>query len=81
MVANVRCLPQETGDLEELVIHILVEDIAQEEILALCHSQAQQESIRAVYRELPNIRKAIGENSAFSLGSRAGDRVVAESWL
>ncbi|OQR70552.1 cytoskeleton-associated protein 5-like [Tropilaelaps mercedesae] len=50
---------QETGDLEEVVIHVLVEDIPQEEVLRLCTSPDQQESIKAVFRELPNIAKSI----------------------
>ncbi|XP_022647392.1 protein mini spindles-like isoform X2 [Varroa destructor] len=50
---------QETGDLEEVVIHVLVEDVPQDEVLRLCSSPDQQESIKAVYRELPNIAKSI----------------------
>lgn len=54
---------QETGDLEEVLIHLLVEDIPQEEVLLLCSSPDQQESIKAAYRELPNIAKSIGTRS------------------
>ncbi|XP_028967219.1 cytoskeleton-associated protein 5-A, partial [Galendromus occidentalis] len=50
---------QETGDLEELVIHILVEDIPQDEVSRLCQTSDQHEAIKQVYRELPNITKSI----------------------
>ena len=65
---------QETSDLEELVIHILVEDIPQDEVARLCQTPDQHEAIKQVYRELPNITKSIGSfilkiHSSASMGA------------
>lgn len=74
-------LKQETSDLEELVIHILVEDIPQEEVARLCQTPDQHEAIKQVYRELPNITKSIGSSNFERTSSDNIAEIVFTAWV